>query len=89
MDSNSIDKDKIVDYINDYAFEFGKLFNTELDAEQMDERISEKMTLPEVFVENLAKETEIIKLKGIQEYLLQRGANDESINEQLRELQKS
>lgn len=88
MDSNSIDKDKIVDYINDYAFEFGKLFNTELDAEQMDERISEKLILPEEFAENLVKQVEIIKLKAIQEYLLHHGANDESINEQLRELQK-
>jgi hypothetical protein len=35
------------------------------------------------------RELEIIKLKAIQEYLLQRGANDESINEQLRELHKS
>lgn len=34
------------------------------------------------------RELEIIKLKAIQEYLLQHGANDESINEQLRELQK-
>jgi len=35
------------------------------------------------------RQIEIIKLKAIQEYLLQHGANDESINEQLRELEKS
>jgi hypothetical protein len=35
------------------------------------------------------RQIEIIKLKAIQEYLLQHGANDEEINEQLRELDKS
>jgi hypothetical protein len=34
------------------------------------------------------KEIELIKAKAIQDYLLGRGANDETINSKIRELQK-
>jgi hypothetical protein len=35
------------------------------------------------------RQIEIIKLKAIQEYLLQHGANDEEINDKLRELEST
>jgi hypothetical protein len=35
------------------------------------------------------KELELIKLEAIQEYLYKRGANDESINDKIKELKNS
>ena len=47
------EKEKLANYIHEFAFEWGKLWNTELTHEQKLERIAEKLKLPEELVEEM------------------------------------
>lgn len=46
---------KLIDYIHEFSFEFGKLWNTELSHEEKMIRISEKLKLPEEVVSEIFK----------------------------------
>ena len=46
---------KLIDYIHEFSFEFGKLWNTELSHEEKMLRISEKLKLPEEVVSEIFK----------------------------------
>lgn len=43
-------KQMFVDYVHEFAWEFGRLWNTELSHEQKMERIGEKFKLPDEFI---------------------------------------
>jgi hypothetical protein len=47
-----VDKQKFIDYIHEFAWEFGRLWNTELTPEQKIERIKERIKSPDEFVED-------------------------------------
>lgn len=46
---------KLIDYIHEFSFEFGKLWNTELSHKEKMIRISEKLKLPEEVVSEIFK----------------------------------
>lgn len=77
------EKQSLMDYIYDFAFEYGKLFRTKLTPEETLNRISEKMPLPEEFADEVKKAIELEKQLAIQDYLLEHGSNDEKVNDEI------
>jgi len=49
------EKERIVSYIHEFAFEWGRLWNTTLTDEKKMELIKERMRTPEEFVETLTQ----------------------------------